>query len=225
MGVLAVFAVSAMAAASASAAPHFYLCYLQSGGAYENALCNKTGAKLYELEKAPEGTRLNVLSTQVTSYKLKSELLGVKIEIICAAEHGEGWIENPSGGGAGLDLTTNSFSTCEVKKPSGCTVAQPIVATSKTELVERSGTLLDLFTPDETGTTFVKVKLENCGLLNGTYNIEGYTQGAINNAAGTLSFSKEGNGLKFGGNEAEFKGESSVTLSGLSDSSVLVLNP
>ncbi|HTR73033.1 MAG TPA: hypothetical protein VMG80_05500, partial [Solirubrobacteraceae bacterium] len=98
----AVLAVSAMVAASASAAPHFYLCYLHAGGKYKDSLCKEKTGTEYELEKAPEGVRLNVLSTEVTSYKFKAELIGIKIEIICSAEHGEGWIENPSGGGAGL---------------------------------------------------------------------------------------------------------------------------
>jgi len=162
-----------------------------------------------EEAKLAAGTRLNVLSEQTTSYKLKSELLGVKIEIVCSTEHGEGWVENPSGGGAGLDLTTNNFTGCTVIKPSGCTVTEPVVAASKTELVERGGVLLDLFTPDGTS-VFVQIELKTCGLLNGTYNVEGYTNGKINNSTGTLSFSKEGDGLKFGGNEAEFKGESLV---------------
>ncbi len=220
MSMLAVFAVSAVAVASASAAaPHFFHCAKKGGSTwlYSNSLCTTdvAGSGEWELLELGAGTRLNETSSIVagTHYTLTSEALGVKVIIECSTESGTGWIENPTGGAAGIDLATNSFSSCTVVKPTGCTVAEPITSTSKTELAELGGSFWDVFSPDS-GTTFVEVELKNCGLLNQKFKVTGKTAGKVNNATGRVSFGTEMNELKFAGNPAGFEGESLVLTDG-----------
>ncbi len=137
---------------------------------------------------------------------MTSEALGVKVEITCNTGTGTGWIENPIGGGPGIGLGTGSASNCTVNKPAGCTVAEPITATTKTELTELGGSFWGVATPDE-GSTFVEIELKNCGLLNQKFKITGKTAGKINNETGTVRLNEEMNELKFAGNKAGFEGE------------------
>jgi hypothetical protein len=228
VSMLAVFAVSAVAVASASAQeaqPHFFICGKKANSLYENSLCTKdvAGTGEWELSELPLAKLLAETSANVagTKYTLTSEALGIQVTIICSAESGTGWIENPAGGGPGIDLTVNSFSTCEVTKPSGCTVTQPIVATSKTELAELGGAFWDVFTPDG-GTTFVEVELKTCGLLSQKFKVTGKTAGKVHNETGIISFSSEMNELKFAGNPAGFEGQSLVLTDGGGTTQVLL---
>jgi hypothetical protein len=216
LSTLAVSAVSALSVASASAqepAPHYFYC-AQKGGStwlYENNSCGKDtpGAGSWELVELPLSIRLEVTSKVVAGTKFtgSSEALGVKVEVACSEETSSGWVENPAGGDPGIGLGTGSFSECEVKKPTGCTVAQPIVATAKTELGELEGAFWNLFTPDS-GTTMTEVEFKNCGLVDQKFKMTGKTAGKIHNETGIVSFNQEMNELKFAGNKVGFEGES-----------------
>ncbi len=215
LAVVALSAASAATAAAQEAEPHFSYCG-EKGGAtwlYGNNLCStdRAGTGGWELLELPLATLLAISSEVVvgTSYKLASEALGVKVSFECSSEHGTGWIENPAGGGPGIDLSTDSFSSCTVQKPSGCTIAEPIEFKAKTELAELEGGFWDRLTPDG-ATTFVEVELKTCGLLNNKYKITGKTAAKIHNETGIQSFNSEMDELKFAGNKASFEGESLV---------------
>jgi hypothetical protein len=194
VSIFAVFAVSAVASASAS------------------ALHWKVNGTLL-----PAGQRLNVVS-KGGPFTLKTKAHGLKIEILCKKEKDNGWIENPVGGGNGIDLVTSEFSECEVLKPSlmGCTVKEPIVAHANTELVTIGGAIWDQFTPDPAGGPFVVITIENCtggaAVLNGTYNVEGKTNGKVENSTSKLKFSAtENDELTFATEPATLEGEAEST--------------
>jgi hypothetical protein len=222
LGALAVFAASAVAAASASAqnpAPHYFYCG-QPGGStwlYENNLCtkDKKGAGTWELRELPLATLL-LITSEGGPYKLETEILLTKSIIECAKESGHGWIENPAGGGPGIDLVTNSFTSCSVKKPKNCTVTEPIVARSNSKLVELTdGSFWDLFGPDPEGSAFTSITLNGASCaLPGTFEIKGQTYGKVNNATGKISFSASMDELTFAGEPAILEGESLVLTDG-----------
>jgi hypothetical protein len=167
--------------------------------------------------RLPEGQRLNVMSVGgISIFKTKAH--GIKIEKECKKELDKGWIENPVGGGNGVDLVTSEFEECEVLKPAGlgCTVKEPIVIKANTELVTIGGAIWDKFTPDPAGEPFVVLILENCtgsaAVLNGSYNLEGKTNGKVENSTSTLKFSAtENDELTFAGESETFEGEVETT--------------
>jgi hypothetical protein len=216
LSALAVFAASAVAAASASAqapAPHFFLCKKEATATflYTNSLCttDKRGEGQWELRELPLATLL-LITSEGGPYKLITEVLLNKAEIECKNESGNGWIENPAGGGPGIDLVTNSFTNCAVKKPKNCTVTEPIVAKSNTKLVELTdGSFWDLFGPDPETGPFTRITLNGAScLLAGTFEIKGQIYGKVNNATGKTSFSSEMDELTFANEPAILEGES-----------------
>jgi hypothetical protein len=222
LGVLAAVIASAIAAASASAAPHFFLCEkLGAGHVFADSLCTKSTGGEYELVELTPSHLLTILSVG-GPFLLKGKAVGVELEIKCANEHSTGWIENPAGGTAGIDLATNEFSSCEFKSSSslakGCEVVQPIKATDSTELSELGGAVWDIFKPDtEVSTHFAEIEFEKCSFtsLNKKFAVEGETAGLANKSTAKLEFGKGAEGeamdkLKFAGNKATLEGESLV---------------
>jgi hypothetical protein len=165
----------------------------------------------FEGARLPEGRRLNVVSVGgVFIFKVKIDVF--KFEKRCKKELDRGWIENPVGGGNGIDLVTMEFEECEVLKPAGvgCTVGEPFVIKANTELVTIGGAIWDEFTPDPAGGPFGTLTIQNCTgnavLLNGTYNLEGKTNGKVENAKSELLFSAANSELTLAGEPETLEG-------------------
>jgi hypothetical protein len=171
-------------------------------------------------EESAASVRTNVTSKGGV-FILKTKAHGIKIEIKCNKESGSGWIENPVGGGNGIDLLTSEFKECEVIRPSGlgCTVNQPITPKANTELVTIGEAPWDKFTPDPAGGPFVVITIANCtgsaSVLNGSYNIEGKTNGKVENSTSQLKFSAtENDELTFAGESTTLEGASELRAEG-----------
>jgi hypothetical protein len=199
MSGLVVVAVSAFAAASASAL-HWY----------ENGIL------------IPLNTNLPVLSNIVSGskYTLKSTLAGVKIKIECGQEDDEGnvWNHQDSNGEIlGLDLILTLFDSCSVPEPTEqeCKVNEPIEFKSNSKLITISGETWDEFTPDPEGGPFVEITFKGCktAALNTTAPVDGTADGLLENSTEETKFKAGTNeSLTFGGNLATFSGESKTML-------------
>jgi hypothetical protein len=138
LALVAVFAMGAVAASSASAAkngPHWWVCEKQTGGKFENSECSKEGAsKTWESKELLGGeTRKISFTSGVTKLKTAADL------IECKKDKGTGEI---IGGWPGTDKATITFEECKVVKPAlGCEVRNvggtfgTIVVSVNTELV------------------------------------------------------------------------------------------
>ena len=224
LGLLAAFAVGAVASASASASLEWFICNKPGGSIwlYTDSLCTKdstgkTGA--WELSLLARGTSLNITSSG-GPFILKSKTHGIKLEIECSTQTGSGRIENPTGGGNGIDLATIEFKTCTMPKPGeNCMIKEPITTNANTELITLGGKTLDLFTPDPAGQPFAELEILGCtggaAVLNASgYKIQGKTSGAINNSTSTLTFGAEMDELTFAGEPAGFEGKSTQLTDG-----------
>jgi hypothetical protein len=168
---LAVFAVSAVGAASASAGSlHWY---------------NEAGTKL------SEGVELLVMATG-GSQILKGEAGGVKITIKCPSVDIHGWVLNPTGGGPGETLQLLLYLGCEVE-PSAllCVIPEKMIHTSVVGVLEGDENLTGIqFFPDpKSGSVFVSINFESCKQagLDGAHPVEGSALGMINNANSSVA--------------------------------------
>lgn len=121
---LAVAAFAVLPAAAQAQVPHWYSCQAKAGGTYENSVCTKTGAgKLFEWVKTAEGVPVVVKTTGSPTLTLHA--LGA--EITCKVLD-YGVIENPVGGGVGIDLITEFVNSGCVSTPTtACPAAEIIV--------------------------------------------------------------------------------------------------
>jgi hypothetical protein len=199
MSGLVVVAVSAFAAASASAL-HWY----------ENGILIPLESKLPALSKIVSGSK----------YTMKTTLAGVKIKIECSQEDDEGNVwnhEDSNGEILGLDLTLTLSDSCEVPEPTeqGCKVNEPIEFKLNSKLVTISGEVWDEFTPDPEGGPFVEFTLHGCktSALNTTAPIDGSFDGLLEGSTETTKFKAGTNeSITFGGNTATLSGESKTML-------------
>jgi hypothetical protein len=225
LSLLVVLGVSAVASASTSALI-WVACIRTTFGTGSNKFltlsqCQEgSGFAMgeWELVSLPEGVRSEI-ETNGGPLTLKGELAGAEIEIKAEKEKGLGWIENPVGGGNGLDLDTSELTKVTVLKPaaSGCTVKEPLIWKAKGEAITVGGVIYDKFSPDS-GTSFASVVLENCtpSTLNGTYPIKGEAYALVVNKTSSFTYDSgaPNNKLKFGGNPAEFTGSTKVAFKG-----------
>src|SRR4029077_5945882 len=197
------------ACASASAALHWYGCVKKTGGKYKTNSCKEEGApNEFEWEKFKEGEKKNALS-KGGPFTSKIKVAGINVTVECEKAEAKGSIENPAGGGAGVDTGEVVLKGCKVVLPANqnCKVIEPIVVKAKSELVLVSGKFEDKLIPE--GEDFYVLVLEGCKTeaLNGTFPITGSASAIFNNANSSAEFTTEStNGLRFGGNMASFTG-------------------
>jgi hypothetical protein len=202
MSLLAVFAISAVASASASAQPHWWIC--KKGGT-EMAKCTG-GSGEWHWVKLPLSTRVNVKTKGGVS-KLKVTG-GPTIE--CKKVKDIGWIENPDNGEAGIDfLTKAEFTECKVVGAATCEVKEPIVVENvKTKLGEKEGKFIDTFTPEAAEELFTKITIKKCAEEVVEAHVTGKVVALVNGANAELEFTNPpvaGSTLKFGAKEAIFE--------------------
>ncbi len=172
VALLAVFALGAVAAASASAAPTW----------------RKAGAALSGKAK---------FTVNSDTSRLWSPPLG--IVILCKKDHGTGEIENVSS--AGVDTAEVLYEECSAwsttenaakqiiqkEKLGVCTVKEPITAKTKSKLAYVVGhetvapiEVVDVFEPTEAGGTFTEIILTGTSCVpKGTYKVTGSVIGKI----------------------------------------------
>jgi hypothetical protein len=198
LSLFAVVAMSAVAAASASAL-EFYV---------EGALI---------------ATLLPVLALGELQ-TLKGETGGAKIEIGCKHLDGSGSIHNGLGSGSmlmGLGLLSLSYLSCNINSPKpnsvkGCQIPGGTIHTAvKLLTITLGGESAIEFTPDEGG-TFVDVEFINCQNtgLNGEHIVSGLARGMVNNSKHEINTMTGKEELIFGGNEATYEGSATMTMEG-----------
>lgn len=228
LSLLAVFAVSAVASASASA--HRFIgseCFKPAIPNNANlkwstqVKCEKAMPKMGEAMEPWEAEPLAVpAKVEGMSGKsvLKSEVMGVKVFITCEEDTFTGELE-----AAGASKGEVTFTKCAVlnekgKQISSCTVKQPIEFKFKDQLVGALGAVEDEFSPAVAGTPFVTITIEGspCALA-GPYEVKG-TQKCELPEAGVLKEKHEivcteaGSSLKLGVEKATFESTETVKL-------------
>jgi hypothetical protein len=170
VGLLAVFAVNAVASASASAHT-FVVCKETGTETYEtNACANKVTGGKFSFAELTTGTEKAEGTSGMS--KLESELGGKRVIIECATGEFAGELEKEGKSKA----ATITYKTCKLfqvvkrvkSEVTGCTVPNIRTAALKDLLITGKGIgPEDEFEP-ESGTTFVKVKLEgaSCALAS-----------------------------------------------------------
>lgn len=173
-----------------------------------------------------EGTPLSALGGEeeiVSSggpFVLKSKIGLSNVTIQCNQQ-----VVSPGNGAifaGGTDAALVEFKgECKVVGAAACTVVEPILAETETELFEAGGVLYDRFDP--VGEKFTTVVIQNCGLAGNfpvTGNIAGKTLGkGVYAVQQPLTFSPaiseaSGTELKFGANKATLEGTALNELSG-----------
>jgi hypothetical protein len=193
---LAVFAVGAVASATASALEFF----------------NSNGELILGL--------LNVESLGGAS-RLLGELGGSHVRITCNHVDDNGWIHNGLLNGilTGLGLILALYLSCSLVEPAGTECVVPNIHTlAHGYVITLSGKNDVEFTPAE-GTTFAFINLEVCTKaksLAGTYEVKGTAIALTNNTTSELEFEAgaPNNKLKFAGNPAELEGKDQVLMLG-----------
>lgn len=173
-------------------------------GPFTNANCNET-SKTGEFRTVRLEGKKELTATQTTPFVLKSAPLGIQNEITCEEMmSAETTAENNASGFSGEGKTT--FSKCAVNKPAGCTVQQPIETVKLKASSEDSTVMRTKYTP-ASGTAFVTITLENCGLLNGGHTVTGVARSeAINTETEEFS-TTSGSELSFFGATATLTGK------------------
>jgi len=116
LALVAVFAMSAVAVSSASAAkngPHWWVCEKDATGLFSNSECSKSGTGWESKELLGGETRKISFTSGETKLKTASDL------IVCKKDKGTGEI---IGGWPGTDKATIIFEECKVTKPTSCEV-------------------------------------------------------------------------------------------------------
>ena len=214
VSVLAVFAISMIASASASASPIWEVCEKGGTEEFETHRCAQKGAggdwswKYLELSKA-----YNVVSKGGTQ-ELVLDTAGAKPVIACEHVSDQG---NIKGGAPGTDEVTElKYTECKINLPS-CPVVKTAGEPSgtvavpsgvKSELFEESGVIKDRFSP-ASGTTLVTLEIGK--KENGSKEAEGICSPlpAVNNKVeGTAVATVDGKNLNF-------TGEGTLTMDGV----------
>lgn len=230
LGVLAVFAMSAVVASSASAGTYKWLeCsegtasdQYPTQGDCEDLTGLGSGAWEW-LEVLGERGILALGGTQT----LKVPTAGA--EIVCKHVHAEGDVYGTNTGKEGEDLILDiHYLECTVEKPSGCgyvsgssggTNGLILVQDLPTKLSLEGGVLYDLVEPNPTTGEIVTLYIETsqgsgtaCGLLGLVNKVKGTAWGKVNNTTGELEFENKGT-LKVKSFAAEYEGKTAQTFS------------
>jgi len=206
LSLLAVFAVGAVASASASALL-WWVCLSGTGTTeYENNKCTKTkSGGHFILQLLPLNTLLATTSKGIGNQTLTA---ANGLEITCTGVTDSGWIENNSTDSNGIDGSTSTVYTgCKVLKPkpggAECEVKSPNASgpgiieleTLETKLVTFSGGGMgDLFKPTNANNIFVKLEItekanlnNQCGSIPFVTEVLGQVVGKVE-ASGKLNF-------------------------------------
>ena len=200
LALLAVFALSAIASATASAE----MVWIKES---------------IELKK---GERFEAES-QGGPFVMKGRLAGIKMEVKCESESDlkgekkEGWVENPGGGGNAIGFDKWKFSGCTIgaskpKTVEGCEVPGGGQINAEVNLgpVLKGGVVFVEFKPIAGNLLWV-ITFVNCktAALNGEYEATGILNAESKNGdeEGTDKFKTGELELIFGGGEATFEGE------------------
>jgi hypothetical protein len=198
LGVVAMFVVSGIATASASAK--------QCGSGEKWVFC-------YSTSEEEIGTPVQEVSGTGGEAVLQGTVSGVSAEAKCSHSGGAGVLEL-----LGATKGTIKFLECEVVKPAGCKLSGPtLTANVLDQLTAHPAAVADLFTGSGTEEGFATVTLENSGCtLAGTYVIHGKQKCELPEATSakvdhTLECKKSGSSLYIGSGESNkfsFKSES-----------------
>jgi hypothetical protein len=169
VSLLAVFAVSAVASASASAHPAWTVNGVRQIGGGTETITSKGGV-----------------------FKLTAPGL---VTLECTAETDSGTVTFTE---PGEDAANITFTGCKVVGNAACVVTDaeykvPGSITVSVVVSQLVPGIYDVFSPPTTkGETFVEITLTSCGALNKTYEVKGKTCGAVGPQAvkGKLTFSK-----------------------------------
>jgi hypothetical protein len=223
-----VFAVSAVASASAAAASEYFICKSKTGGKYENNKCNTTGAtKGFEFEKLVSPATEKIEGT-VGVTKIEGEDTGAKIILECTKGSFKGRIVTGGRSEENQELKLEECGISDVinhllEKLTVCTV-HPISFSTRDQLGEVNGI------PEYEITTFsgrilgevevtgalcafpkkikVEVPAEGAAVICA---LPDYTEGKVEHE---VSCSSKGDAnLKLGGNKASFTGVEKLKLS------------
>jgi hypothetical protein len=196
LSILAVVAMSIVAAASASAL-EFYA----------------------EGQLIPELLSITLLGGTQT---LKLEVAGMKFEIICQHLDGNGSIHNSGSPTMGLGLALFLYLECTVtaakpKGVEGCAVPESKIHTlvNVLAITLSNGTPALEFTPDG-GTIFVNIEFINCKNtgLNGEHLVTGFAKADVNNTTHEVEANTGEGELVFAGNPANYVGKGKAEMVG-----------
>lgn len=214
LGALAIAALSCAAlvgASSASAAvSSLHECLKNVSGTEKGPFSDpecKTTSKTGEFHTVKLTGKPKLTLTNTGNFVLNSAPLGIQNEITCEEMmSAETTAENTASGFSGEGKTT--FSKCVVNKPAGCTVKQPIETVKLKASSEdlESGVMRTKYTP-ASGTAFVTITLENCGLLNGGHTVTGVARSQTVDTETEEFSSTSGSELSFFGATATLTGK------------------
>jgi hypothetical protein len=154
-------------------------------------------------------------STWTVTFKILGTPFGVAVHIICRKAR----ITNAQIEAGGNSIGSPEFSACEVIKPVGCKLKEPVVSALKGKLVEVSGVLEQEFAA-QSGEAITTVSLEgaSCSLkepfeVSGTQTcrLPGISTEAVTHEMECLT---SGSKLKVGGKLATFEGTTAGHLEG-----------
>jgi hypothetical protein len=214
LGMLAVFAVSAAASSSASAAQRYWDCQPVSGtGHWSNSHCTTpTTNGSWETKEITE----TKISIQSETAELKTTIAKEKVTIWCDKDAGKGFLL--SGGKSSGEI---EFTQCRLLDKNGnilgaCTVSEPILVKFVDQLV---GEHEDEIKP-EPGEPFVNITVGGslCA-LKGTFATTGTQTCEIPNPMQSLEEHQleclpAGSNLKFGTEAATFKSNEHIHIPG-----------
>lgn len=197
MCLLAVFAASAVALASAAAGPLHW--YNKAGGLITGEL----------LITALGGTQL-----------LKSESGGVKVEIMCGHLDVHGTFSNPGGTNPGTAVLSFLYLACTVGQATlkRCQIPEEMISLQVMGVLQGTNTAPSIEFLPPSGTTLFELTFTNCEntAFNKTFPYTGAFLGKYDNGTSVVLINepKAGSMTKFGGEPASLVGESTVSMSG-----------
>jgi len=220
IAVMCALALSAFAAASASAEQRAYLCWTGAASRdYTDAHCTNKVAPQSNYGHTLLGTEVAIAATNGRTVegtsasspaKLKGALSGVETELQCTTVGGMGELSNAAASVSGTGEL--NYTGCSVTKPAGkgCLVKESKVNTEKlaATTVGQAANRLK-FTPAKE-TTFAKITIEKCEVaaLNNTFPVTGSLVATTSGATTSTTHAAitEQNTLKFGGVKAGLEG-------------------
>jgi hypothetical protein len=209
LSAVAVLVVSALASASASAAPHWLVCKKVAAGTgkFAEGECKTLGGT-GEWEATKMTAILEIEGTSGVS-KLKTEIGSTAVTIVCNKDKVAGTVEDP-----GNSEATITYEECSIENASTCKVAN-IKAEVLDRLIEKGGVIEDEFF-EKAGAGFTTVVITGC-TLNGSFKVTGtqvcsLPEGEVFKKLHELNCLTSGSTLKFGTKVATYEGKASIKL-------------
>jgi hypothetical protein len=192
-----------IASTSASANTHWQLCMNVGAarGLYDYGNCRAMGVyHEYNWVELRPGVRSPVVLGHEVSNNFIIRTSGVEAK--CTGFSGTGWVENPNGGGDGIDLLSGTWSGCTAITPAGCTVPNFSATNVSTKLKIVGGSRADILENLRLNLVFSKCESEKTLELSGEL-------GAVLGEFGELTFTSppEEGEVKLGEEAATLTGE------------------